>query len=81
MAVTDYRISKLREYLFGIINSMTISRNYQISADFLGDIGNFSLDKMPTEPYVEDWIIGGGVKKMYIRLEVVKHIRKIQLTI
>ena len=63
MAVTDYRVSKLREYLFGIINTMTISRNYQISADFLGDIGNFSLDKIPTEPYVEDWIIGISKKK------------------
>lgn len=58
MAVGDYRISKLREYLFGIINTLTTDRDYQISADMLGEIGDFSLDKIPTNTEVEDWIIG-----------------------
>ena len=63
MAVTDYRISKLREYLFGIINTLTANRKYQISADFLGNVGDFSLDKIPTNTEVENWIIGVQKKK------------------
>jgi hypothetical protein len=54
----DYRIAKLREYLFTVINKMTTNRNYQISADMLGKIGDFSLDKIPTNTEVENWIIG-----------------------
>lgn len=52
------RIEKLREYLFDVINTLTDDRDYQISADFLGDIGNFSLDKIPTRSTVKKWIIG-----------------------
>ena len=63
MAINDYRISKLREYLFDIINTLTTNREYQISADFLGSVGDFSLDKIPTEPNVEEWIIGIARKK------------------
>lgn len=59
MAVTDYRISKLREYLFEIINTLTTNRNYQINADMLSNkIGDYSLDKIPTNTEVESWIIG-----------------------
>lgn len=63
MGVNDYRISKLRLYLFEIINTLTENRNYQISADFLGGIDDFSLDKIPTQPEVEKWIVGTRVKK------------------
>jgi len=63
MAVTDYRISKAREYLFEIINTLTTNRNYQISADFLGNVGDFSLDKIPTASSVEPYITGGGLYK------------------
>lgn len=63
MAVTDYRISKLRTYLFEIINTLTTNRNYQISADMLGKIGDFSLDKIPTNTKVDEWIIGVQKKK------------------
>lgn len=59
----DYRISKLREYLFNIINTLTTNRNYQISADFLGNVGDFSLDKIPTNTEVENWIIGVQKKR------------------
>jgi len=58
MAYSDYRISKLRQYLFDTINTLTTNRNYQISADFLGNVGDFSLDKIPTNTNVEKWIIG-----------------------
>ena len=57
MSYQDYRITKLRAYLFNIINTMTTS-TYQIGADYLGDIGNYSLDKIPTDTEVENWIIG-----------------------
>ena len=56
--VEDYRISKLRNYLFEIINTLTVNRNYQINADFLGNVDDFSLDKIPTNTEIEDWIIG-----------------------
>ena len=63
----EHRIEKLRDYLFGIINTLTANgnyqvttadTNYQINADFLGDVGDFSLDKIPTETGIENWIIG-----------------------
>ena len=63
MATGDYRISKLREYLFGIIDTLTTNSDYQINADFLGDIGDFSLDKIPTDTEVETWITGIQKKK------------------
>lgn len=58
MAVNDYRISKLRDYLFEVINTLTSNSNYQISADFLGNVGDYSLDKIPTDTSIEKWVIG-----------------------
>ena len=54
----DYRIIKLRNYLFEVINTLIEDRNYQINADFLGDVGDFSLDKIPTASTVQKWVIG-----------------------
>ena len=54
----DYRITKLRDYLFNVINTLIEDRNYQINADFLGDVGDFSLDKIPTASIVQKWVIG-----------------------
>ena len=52
----DYRISKLRNYMFKVINTITENRDYQINANFLSDkIDDYSLDKLPTknvEPFV-----------------------------
>ena len=59
----DYRIIKLRDYLFNIINTLTTDRNYQINADALGGIGDFSLDKIPTDLNVENWIIPLTIQK------------------
>jgi hypothetical protein len=58
MDYENLRISKLREYLFNVINTLTEDRNYQINADMLGKIDDFSLNKVPTETEVERWIIG-----------------------
>lgn len=63
MAITDYRISKLREYLFNVINTLTVNTDYQIGADMLGKIGDYSLDKIPTDVEVEKWIIGVQKKR------------------
>lgn len=59
MEYEELRISKLREYLFGVINTLTENRNYQINADMLSDnINNYSLDKIPTASVVSRWISG-----------------------
>lgn len=58
MNYEDLRISKLRNYLFNVINTLTSDRNYQINADMLGNIDDFSLNKVPTDTEVEKWIIG-----------------------
>ena len=59
----DYRIIKLRNYLFDIVNTLTTNRKYQINADMLGKVGDYSLDKIPTDTKVENWIIGVEVKR------------------
>ena len=63
MEYQNYRISKLRDYLFENINTLTSNRNYQINADFLGDVDNFSLNKIPTSSVVTRWIIGTEIHK------------------
>ncbi len=54
----NYRITKLKDYLFEVINTLTEDRDYQINADFLGKVGDFSLDKIPTASTVQKWVIG-----------------------
>jgi len=64
MSVEDLRISKLRSYLFEIINTLTTNRNYQINANMLSNkIDDYSLDKIPTNKEVENWIIGIAVNR------------------
>lgn len=59
MSYENKRISKLRQYLFDVIDTLTTSNKYQINADMLSnDINNYSLDKIPTNPEVEKWVIG-----------------------
>ena len=62
----DYRISKLREYLLNVIDNLSIfigSELYQINADFLGDVGDFSLDKIPTDKEIKSWITGTEIHR------------------
>ena len=60
----DYRIGKLREYLFEIIDTLTQNNKYQINANMLSnDINNYSLDKIPTDTVVQSWIIPVVVRK------------------
>lgn len=56
---TDRRITKLRLYMFEILDNLLTDTNYQVNANFLSnDINNYSLDKIPTskEP-TGNWII------------------------
>ena len=59
MDYIETRISKLRTYLFSIIDTLATDKNYQINANMLSnDINNYSLDKIPTSSQVEKWITG-----------------------
>ena len=59
MNYSEARITKLRTYLFSIIDTLTTDKNYQINADMLdNDINNYSLDKIPTASQVEKWVNG-----------------------
>ena len=59
MDYNETRISKLRTYLFSIIDTLATDKNYQINANMLSnDINNYSLDKIPTSSQVERWVTG-----------------------
>ena len=57
------RIDKLRTYLFANLDTLTTDSKYQINANFLGNIGDFSLDKIPTEIEVENWVVDIEIHK------------------
>lgn len=64
MNIEDLRISKLRKYLFEIINTLTTNRTYQINANMLSNqIDDYSLDKIPTSSEVEKWITGDTLNR------------------
>jgi hypothetical protein len=64
MNYSEARITKLRTYLFSIIDTLTADKNYQINADMLdNDINNYSLDKIPTASTVEKWVNGIEIHK------------------
>ena len=64
MSYQDLRISKLRTYLFSIIDTITNNSTSQINANMLSnDINNYSLDKIPTDTEVESWIIGIATRR------------------
>lgn len=64
MSYQDLRISKLRTYLFSIIDTINNNSTSQINANMLSnDINNYSLDKIPTDTEVESWIIGIATRR------------------
>lgn len=64
MDYSDSRINKLRLYLFNIIEELKTDSKFQINADMLSnEINNYSLDKMPVEPNVSNWIIGTRINR------------------
>lgn len=59
MEYKNKRISKLRDYLFNVIDAMIDDKKYEINANMLSnDINNYSLDKIPTASQVEKWVMG-----------------------
>lgn len=58
MEIDNLRVAKLREYLMGVIGDL--QSNYeQLNINFLSnEPDNYSLDKIPVVPQVEQWIIG-----------------------
>ena len=71
MNVEDYRISKLRSYLFEIINTLTENRNYQINANMLSNkVDDYSLDKIPAMTIMESYVDGSKLyRDVLSRLE------------
>lgn len=64
MSVEELRISKMRLYLFSVIDEIGNTQEYQINANMLSnDINNYSLDKIPVNTEVEKWIIGLAKRK------------------
>ena len=58
----DLRITKLRTYLFSIIDTLLTDNKYQINANMLSnEPNNYSLDKIPTSSTVEEWITGSRI--------------------
>ena len=55
----ELRITKLRTYLFKMIDTLLTDNKYQINANMLSsEPNNYSLDKIPTASTVEEWITG-----------------------
>ena len=64
MTIDDLRISKLRTYLFSILDTLASDKQNKINANMLSnDIDNYSLDKIPVNPEIQKWIIGIVKKK------------------
>lgn len=64
MEYNETRISKLRTYLFSIIDTLTTDKSYQINANMLdNDINNYSLDKIPTASTLEKWVTGAEIHR------------------
>ena len=62
VVVDNLRITKLRAYLFDIIDTLLIDTKYQINANMLSnEPNNYSLDKIPTASTVEEWITGARI--------------------
>jgi hypothetical protein len=53
----ENRITKLRTYLFTILDELIDNKGYQINANFLQNINNYSIDRLPVDNEVENWII------------------------
>lgn len=64
MNYTDTRIAKLREYLLNVLDTILENNKSQINANMLSNkINNYSLDKIPADVDVENWIIPVVIQK------------------
>ena len=61
---TELRITKLRAYLFSIIDTLLTDTKYLINANMLSaDPNNYSLDKIPVDKSVEMRITGDEIHR------------------
>lgn len=61
---SETRIAKLREYLIQhVIDEIVTDNESMINADFLGDVGDYSLDKIPTDTEQERWVCGPTINR------------------
>ena len=64
MEYTNARITKLRQYLMSVIDTLVSDTKHQINANMLSNqIGDYSLDKIPTNNEVERWITGDVIHR------------------
>lgn len=64
MEYQNLRITKLRNYLFEVINSIKQNEIYQINANMLSnEPTNYSLDKIPTGTTIQKWITGLEIRQ------------------
>ena len=57
--MNDTRIAKVRDYLLEVLDNLTTDNTFQLNIDMLSnEIGDYSLDKIPTQTQVEKWITG-----------------------
>ena len=57
--MNDTRIAKVRDYLLEVLDNLTTDNTFQLNIDMLSnEIGDYSLDKIPTQTEVEKWITG-----------------------
>lgn len=63
--ITDIsRIEELRLYLINVIDELTNNSNFQINADMLSkNVGDYSLDRIPSQSVVSKWLIGTTKRK------------------
>lgn len=62
--IIDTRIDALRTYLLNVIDEMVNDTKYQINADMLSiNVGDYSIDRIPTQPNINNWIIGTKKKR------------------
>jgi hypothetical protein len=64
MTIEDKRISKLRAYLIGVLNSLTQNAKFSLNANNLdNEPNNYSLDKIPMEKTISKWVIGTKIQR------------------
>ena len=57
--MNNTRIAKVRDYLLEVLDDLTTDNTFQLNIDMLSnEIGDYSLDKIPTQTEIEKWITG-----------------------
>lgn len=58
VTTANKRITAMRTYMFGLLDTLLNDTDYKVNAYFLdSDVNNYSIDRIPVEPILENWII------------------------